>query len=789
MSSTQRKRLAAALATAGAGAMVLGGASLPATAAETKPDSAPVGEVGDLLSTAVLEEATLSGPEALNQLDNNGLKLVAERAGMAVDEVTQLLKDDLALVSPSGYLAHKDKFEVPDTELPQAADADIPGSPEEGSKPGAPVTIYLDFDGAEVRGTAWNEENGEVLTAAPAASADAAYQRIVWETVAEDYAPFDVNVTTTDPGPDALQKTSLDDEEYGSWAVITDSYDELPFAPGTGGIAYVGAVGARYLSPAWVFTEGVSDNPKYVGDVTSHEVGHNFGLSHDGSPEGEEYYSPSDPATTWAPIMGGSYIAPLAQWNNGDYTNANNTEDDLALITEKGAIDGGFILLDADGNSYVGQYYCEGTQAECDAGDGTYTDLDGNPLTAEKVITDRTNFSEDDHGDDVAGATGLENTSGEFAGEGVIGRTGEVDVFGFVTNGGPFTAKVDPASPAQNLDAKLQLLDANGEVVAENNPESAADPGNAAADYPLVTGVNASLEQELEAGAYYLAVSGVGQGDPQQNTETTATNYSNYGSLGNYSLSGTAAPFEAEPVTITSPEDGAEVAAADLEVTGTADPGASVALTVGDAAAGEATAAEDGTWSATLTEDLPFGESTITAQQTVGTIVVPEKASVTVSVALDAPTVTKPEEGQTASTARPTFAGKGVPGATVNVSIDAEGDAPVAGSATVDDDGNWEFVPEADLANGAHTVSATQTVGEATSAASETVNFNVEVTAGDDNGGDDNGDESGDAGGGDGNDDLPDTGSSSAGLIGFAAGLVLLGAGAAVYARTRRSTV
>ena len=64
-------------------------------------------------------------------------------------------------------------------------------------------TIYLDFDGATYSGTRW--KNGAEIVS-PAYSIDAdpttfseierAQIYLAWQTVAEDYAPFDVNVTT-----------------------------------------------------------------------------------------------------------------------------------------------------------------------------------------------------------------------------------------------------------------------------------------------------------------------------------------------------------------------------------------------------------------------------------------------------------------------------------------------------------------------------------------------------------------------------------------------------------------
>lgn len=66
-------------------------------------------------------------------------------------------------------------------------------------------TIYLDFDGHLTSGTAWNSGSGsDIETPAfdidgnPNAFNSQERQRIVaiWRAVAEDYASFDVDVTT-----------------------------------------------------------------------------------------------------------------------------------------------------------------------------------------------------------------------------------------------------------------------------------------------------------------------------------------------------------------------------------------------------------------------------------------------------------------------------------------------------------------------------------------------------------------------------------------------------------------
>jgi len=69
------------------------------------------------------------------------------------------------------------------------------------------------------------------------------------------------------------------------------------------------------------------------------------------------------------------------------------------------------------------------------------------------------------------------------------------------------------------LDVLLELYDASGQLVTSANP---------------IDQLSASFSVSVDAGIYYLHVSGVGTGDP-------TTGYSDYGSIGSYRLSGSFA--------------------------------------------------------------------------------------------------------------------------------------------------------------------------------------------------------------------------------------------------------
>jgi uncharacterized repeat protein (TIGR01451 family) len=212
------------------------------------------------------------------------------------------------------------------------------------SKPGSTKKIFLDFDGHTISGTAWNADfTGGNNIVAPAWDIDgnpavfgATEQAIIqqaWFQVAEDYAPFDVDVTTEYPGEAAITRSDPNDQFFGTRALISPiSY---LIAPNAGGMAYLSVfddVGDFY-KPALIFPENLGNVAKNIAEAVSHEVGHNLGLGHDGTTAGVVYY---DGQGNWAPIMGVGYYRPIVQWSKGEYANANNQEDDLAIITDTG---------------------------------------------------------------------------------------------------------------------------------------------------------------------------------------------------------------------------------------------------------------------------------------------------------------------------------------------------------------------------------------------------------------------------------------------------------------------
>ena len=148
-----------------------------------------------------------------------------------------------------------------------------------------------------------------------------------------------------------IDRTNAADQEFGTRAPISDNstVSSAVCPTGCGGVAYVGVFddfgsgtsAHAYHQPAWVFGHMLANNDtKDIAEAASHEVGHNFGLSHDGttaSTSGCSNLSYYCGHAMWAPIMGVGYQKPVVQWSKGEYTNANNTQNDLTIIANGGA--------------------------------------------------------------------------------------------------------------------------------------------------------------------------------------------------------------------------------------------------------------------------------------------------------------------------------------------------------------------------------------------------------------------------------------------------------------------
>lgn len=292
------------------------------------------------------------------------------------------------------------------------------------SNPSATKTIYLDYDGFHSQNNWWGhninfpafDRNGN-----PNVFNDAELSEIQKQFlhVVEDFLPFDVNVTTKDPGTEALRKSGAGDVHWGVRAVNTQYTDG--FGQGTGGIAHLNSFDANIDNPVFSFNKGATNG----GMTNSHEIGHALGLRHDGLGGSSYHPGVGSGVTGWGPIMGAPFGKNLVQWSNGDYTDSTNTEDDLTIITRSR---NGF------------------------------------------------GFRADDHGNTRGTATAVDVSNiVEISSWGIIERNTDLDFFSFASGPGNISINIDALANNASLDIEAKLYDASGNLLATSNPTSDID--------------------------------------------------------------------------------------------------------------------------------------------------------------------------------------------------------------------------------------------------------------------------------------------------------------------------
>ena len=330
------------------------------------------------------------------------------------------------------------------------------------SNPDSDKIVYLDFNGHFSVGNDWNHainfpSYNTDGSASSFSNAELTQIQEIFQSVAEDFLPFDINVTTRNPGEAALTNSGGRDDSYGIRVVL--SQITAGFGTGTGGLAIRNSFTDRQDTPTFVFNKGVN----VAATTASHEVGHTLGLTHDGLGDLEYHPGVGRGETSWGPLLGAPFGENLTQWSNGDYEGSTNRQDDLRVITRSA------------------------------------TGVD---------------FVSDDVGDSFETAHGLSRDGSTVFDWGTITSRDDVDVYRLNVGRVDLDLSIEPLQRNGNLDVLAQLYSSDGTLIATSNP----------ADL-----ISARFSETLSPGTYYLTVDGGGKEGV----------YSDYGSLGFYSISGT----------------------------------------------------------------------------------------------------------------------------------------------------------------------------------------------------------------------------------------------------------
>lgn len=339
-------------------------------------------------------------------------------------------------------------------------------TPTLNSYSNAQATVFLDFDGHYVQGTAWNW-SGPIQALPSGLSASAITE--IFNRVAEDYRIFNLNITTDS----TVYRATPTGKRIRM--IITSTYEWYGKA---GGAAYVGSFAWGDDTPAWVFSNLLNNNIKNVAEAISHETGHTLGLQHQSTYNADciktaEYAGGQGSGEIgWAPIMGVGYYKNLTTWHKGANTiSCHELQNDVDII----------------------------------AG------------TANKF-----GLRTDDHANTLDAATPVNISGFDFAATGLINSPGDRDIFKFsISNTVNFRINATPqnigaGNAGANLDIQVLLVNQYADTIGRYNPAELLNAGldsnlNSGTYYLVVDGVgNVNLAEDASLG-FYAITGSIGQ--------------------------------------------------------------------------------------------------------------------------------------------------------------------------------------------------------------------------------------------------------------------------------------
>ena len=316
--------------------------------------------------------------------------------------------------------------------------------PQLNSYPSASAVAFLDFDGHTVNGTSWNY-NGPIECSGSGLTNTQITE--VFNRVAEDFRPFNINITTDStkylaaPANKRMRLIlTISSSWYGS----------------AGGVAFIYSFTWGDDTPCFVFTALLNYNVKNIAEAASHEIGHTLGLFHQSTYDQNcvkisDYNSGTGTGEIgWAPIMGVGYSRNFTIWHNGANSyGCTSYQDDLSIITTSN----GF------------------------------------------------GYRTDDYSSSFGSATNATFSSNQFTLNGVIEQNTDVDMFKFTM---PMLGRIILNAIPNNVGNNNSGSDIDMQVSLYDNSQTLLNVFNPS------TLLSSFIDTNLNAGNYYLKIEGKG---------------------------------------------------------------------------------------------------------------------------------------------------------------------------------------------------------------------------------------------------------------------------------------